>query len=761
MAKVVQGGGMSQASSQSANQTRYFLAANNWSTFDTVEANMSVRYRTAGVLSGLYCVVSANSVSATTTVRSRVNAGNGNQLISIPSSTTGQFEDSSNSDNISSGDTVCYQVITGATGTSIRIVNISSIFEASSNTVKRFSVVQPMSTSTASQTNYTGMVGNLTMTATEANVQTNIKIAGTAKNFFVYISANARTTNTTYRTRKNTANGNMSVSVGSTLTGIFEDTTNTDTLAVDDDYCYQRVTGTGTGTITSYLISVEIETTDNSTLLMTNNAISQNSNLTTYYGLMVGASSSTESHYRSDTRINALLSNLSIRVSSNTINTGTSTVTLRKNGANGNLVVSISASTTGIFEDTTNTDTVLPTDETDYKLTTSGTSGSLNINVTAIKANVLTAVNDQRSAHLVGQATTNSERSAIIKGKDSSNSERAGKLKGKALTNSERSGHVTGYDTTTSERGAKLTGGLVVNSERGGHLFSNAQAISERASKIIGKDTSSDQRSAHMTGGQPINDQRSAKLTGKDTTISQRLAKITGSIDVNSERNAKLRGKSTANSERQAHLIGEVLTNNERATIITGQESTTSERSGHLFGKDTATSQRSATLIGKDTASSERLGKLTGQDSATSERNVSLRGGENTNAERSATIHGVLTDNSERSGKITGKDTATSERSAHLVGEDYANSEREVILRGQLVIVSEMLVHLFGKDFANSERASRLHGIDTVFSERGCRLVGKATIGRPTVLTSKYGPTILGTNEGSTPLGNIIPPTSL
>ena len=68
-----------------------------------------------------------------------------------------------------------------------------------------------------------------------------------------------------------------------------------------------------------------------------------------------------------------------VRLINNTINTGTSTFTLRKNGVDTALSVSIPAGNNGTFTDTTDTVTVGPNDDICYKFTISGSTGTLGL----------------------------------------------------------------------------------------------------------------------------------------------------------------------------------------------------------------------------------------------------------------------------------------------------------------------------------------------------------------------------------------------
>ena len=71
------------------------------------------------------------------------------------------------------------------------------------------------------------------------------------------------------------------------------------------------------------------------------------------------------------------LSKLYVRVTANS-NVGSVTLRVRKNGANGNMFVTIPAGATGAFEDTVNTDTVAAGDKLNYQSTTGGATGTMS-----------------------------------------------------------------------------------------------------------------------------------------------------------------------------------------------------------------------------------------------------------------------------------------------------------------------------------------------------------------------------------------------
>lgn len=104
-----------------------FIPINRGSPLITSETNNRYIIPFSCTLSGMWVYVIANTISATSFVRLRKNGADGNQSISITASTTGAFEDTTNSDSITSSDYVNYSVVTGGTGTSITLGPISIV----------------------------------------------------------------------------------------------------------------------------------------------------------------------------------------------------------------------------------------------------------------------------------------------------------------------------------------------------------------------------------------------------------------------------------------------------------------------------------------------------------------------------------------------------------------------------------------------------------------------------------------------------------
>ena len=382
MAAVLQVG--SNKTGLSFNQTLYCVCGNGHAVMREVEAQTQVTYRTAGILSNLWVRVSLNLIlDGASTIRVRKNGANGNQVVSFAASTTGTAEDTTNTDSVAAGDELNYSVVIGGTTGNFfpRLLNI--LFAASSDTVIRHTAMGINSLVVASTTVYIPLAGDSISTVGEGLATFDVNSAGTLKNLFVYIYSNARTTTTTFRSRVNGANGNLAVSVGSTQTGIFEDTANSDTLAANDDVNYSVTTGTGTEAIYWTVVSTELLTTNKKFHSIAGDlsgaaGSGQVANLTRYYHLGgVFAVIISESFFSSaELNIDATASNLYIHVQINTV-TAASTFDLRKNAASTAVTISIPALTAGSFEDATNTVGLVPTDAVNYRLVTGATGTSM------------------------------------------------------------------------------------------------------------------------------------------------------------------------------------------------------------------------------------------------------------------------------------------------------------------------------------------------------------------------------------------------
>lgn len=369
------------------NTTRYMPLGNvlpDVRSSSGTEANAEITQRTDGTYSKLYLRVFSNDLSVTTAFQFRKNRNNGNQTISVPSSTTGEFIDVSNTDTVTAGDEIDYRS-TNSAGTGSFIQWSHSItFEPSdpTATVARMVGSYAPTFSAASTTYYHLLVAESSqLITTESNVKFRVGAPLTLRNLQVNVFSNARSSTTTVRLRKNGANGNQSISIGAGATGIFEDNSNTDTVVVGDDLNYSTTTGTGTGNLQIESFSLETVSTGNKYLSIAGHSAPPSFNFgATGYEPMGGSlitAVATTVNRSSDIQGASIISGLHINVNSNTVNGG-STCYFVLNAANTALSCSIPSSTSGQFIDTTNTVTVASGDSIQHVLITGGSSGSIS-----------------------------------------------------------------------------------------------------------------------------------------------------------------------------------------------------------------------------------------------------------------------------------------------------------------------------------------------------------------------------------------------
>lgn len=174
------------------------------------------------------------------------------------------------------------------------------------------------------------------------------------RNFFINIPSNARTTNTTFRVRVNTSNGNGVIVVGSGQTGIFVDNTNTDSVSAGNTFNYSRaVLGSG-GAIVQTMIGVEMHSSeDKHHMYGGDTPLAErptfDSTTLQYFSPFGGFTTptTTESEHQIPIGHAGTAKQIKLRVQSNTASNG-GTIKIRKNGVDV-ATINITASTTGEF----------------------------------------------------------------------------------------------------------------------------------------------------------------------------------------------------------------------------------------------------------------------------------------------------------------------------------------------------------------------------------------------------------------------------
>lgn len=201
----------------------------------------------------------------------------------------------------------------------------------------------------------------------------------TLADLYVRVTANATTASSTVRSRKNTANGNQSVSIGAAATGVFQDSVNTDAIVSGNTLASQTVVGAG-GSLTITIIGYSLATAANNTPIFgTFGYATAGASFTAYFALMgipYLLASLAEARSQYTFRTASTLSNMMFYLETNT-RSDASTFRTRINGGNGSQVVSVAAGATGTFEDAVNTDSVVAGNTVNYQVVTGAGTGAL------------------------------------------------------------------------------------------------------------------------------------------------------------------------------------------------------------------------------------------------------------------------------------------------------------------------------------------------------------------------------------------------
>lgn len=344
-------------------------------TANSTEANAQITVKTPFVATNLFINITASTTTGTSTLRTRKNGANGNQSVSITAGTTGYLEDVTNHDVYAVNDTASFFLdrngsmtvaILGCYIQSDEDIWVTSAFGSSAQAATAFSGI--------------GLSGPLGTTNTLQ--RTYVESPLTFRNMSVYITANTWTNTTTYDMRINGSAGNIAVSVPTLSTGEFFDTSNTDTATATQRVQFGRTTATGSGSITTSRITVEVVPQDKTKIeyFAQNTAITQGTNNTYFcgFGAYVAPIASPETGLYPEFPEQAIINNFRISISANTAST-TSTLTLRRTQIDTALTISVTSGTTGLLSDTSNSLAVRSGDQITVGYTRVAGTGTINI----------------------------------------------------------------------------------------------------------------------------------------------------------------------------------------------------------------------------------------------------------------------------------------------------------------------------------------------------------------------------------------------
>ena len=219
-------------------------------TFNATESQVQYTLRRNATYSNLRWLLYSNGMDANTTWRTRVDAVDGSQLLTVSGGATGAFEDTTNSDVVTAGSEVNYEVDTTASTLGTLFSTLSQMRHTSTGREMAAAASSPVAV-TVDQ--YLVAEGSLSDSVTETDAQIAARAAFTTKNLMVNITAHGATASDFFL-RQNTANSALTVNIPSSSTGFFEDTTNQVPIALTDDYNYFLDVG---GSITSAIVGME------------------------------------------------------------------------------------------------------------------------------------------------------------------------------------------------------------------------------------------------------------------------------------------------------------------------------------------------------------------------------------------------------------------------------------------------------------------------------------------------------------------------
>lgn len=367
-------------------------SANSSNQFVATESAANISCERALIYSKLRLRITVNSKTLSNSTVVFRNGGVDSALsVPITFGVTGTYTDIINTATVAAATECCAVFRYGATGTGSVTCSGMSIIADYTGTETITILQNGSTTALTTGTLYESIAGFGTNTATESQMQLKIPKAGYLKNPVVRISANTRSAASTFTLRKNSVDTAMVVTIPASTTGTFKDTTNFISIAANDLVCYKTIVS-GTGAITPITCHIEYETSSNTFITTTEMTIAYSytaSVAATYYAYLGGTSVQALSESSSKIVFDITSSNYNANDMRVYILTNAraviSTVTLRKNGADTALAVSIPASTTGHFSNPTNSVSVAGSPDLNLQIySPAAASGGLAVKRTVI-----------------------------------------------------------------------------------------------------------------------------------------------------------------------------------------------------------------------------------------------------------------------------------------------------------------------------------------------------------------------------------------
>lgn len=338
-------------------------------TANAVQFQGQCEWQTAGVWSKIWFRVTLNTRDGAATCRSVVNGSFGNQTATAAAATTGFFQDSSNTDTIVGGDLLGYVINSvHSTGVSIgfNISIIQSIFTATA--AER--VYRCVSNLQLNHGNgFIPIMGGSGTYGTAAPYQAHIS-GGTMRNGSIFIQSSSRNGTSTLTLNINGIDTALVVSVTSSGSGWFRDTSNTVTVFDRDKAIWNHVLGGSSGTYFATIQAVDLVTDaffgggsrDGAGIIIKGAGLpGQIDGVGPLTGWHEQNLTANESRSQSEALVTDNWDGVICYIDQNGQD-NTCEFRARKNGSDNGHIVTITALTTGIFESTGSVVALTPTD---------------------------------------------------------------------------------------------------------------------------------------------------------------------------------------------------------------------------------------------------------------------------------------------------------------------------------------------------------------------------------------------------------------
>lgn len=332
----------------------------------------------AATFSRLGYLISSGGSGTSNTMKFRKGGADGNQ--SVTRNGAGAAMDTSNSDSVSASDLIDLSWTDNGSNPQFAGYITQTVQFSSGHGC--FYMAETVNGIFVANNEYMPINGQLYRNATESLLQFKSRAPGTWAAFQINVFSNS--TSGTLKNRINGANGSGTITIGSSLTGIFTVTGLSDTIADGDLLNFISTVSAGSAmAITMVGCTLKSSGAKSDSIRLGNGNTRSASVNENFYpiGGNTATSNNTETNVSSPVGFSGTASNLRINLSANTY-TGTSTLKLYKNGS-AVITLSITAGATGWIENTSDTVSFVTEDLLSLGID-EGTSGSITIRGTGI-----------------------------------------------------------------------------------------------------------------------------------------------------------------------------------------------------------------------------------------------------------------------------------------------------------------------------------------------------------------------------------------